>query len=159
MLTDIIVTNSFQDSMPVDTVSILANFGLIGATVGIALGTAGHQLVQALVKDIIYPVLGAFVFRKEHLDNFTIRIGGSKVAIGNFLLVLLEFLIVLFLVFVILRYMLGGTLAEVIKQKGKHGEIVEVQNQQMIKHLQYVVPGGHHSALNPPKLSYRQNMT
>ena len=80
--------------------------GVIGLAVGFIMGTYIGKIVSALVQDIIMPVPGALIpggdWRKA---IFTLQIGqGMNFAIGDFVGVIVDFLIVACVVFLIAKY-------------------------------------------------------
>jgi len=80
--------------------------GVLGLAVGFIMGTYIGKVVSALVGDIIMPIPGAFVgggdWRKA---IFMLPIGnGMNFALGDFVGVIVDFLIVLIVIFVIVKY-------------------------------------------------------
>jgi len=80
--------------------------GVIGLAVGFIMGTYIGKIVSALVQDIIMPIPGALIpggdWRKA---VFTLPIGsGMNFAVGDFVGVIVDFLIVAVVVFFIAKY-------------------------------------------------------
>lgn len=80
--------------------------GVLGLAVGFIMGTYIGKVVSALVSDIIMPVPGAFMgtgdWRKAII---TLPVGaGMNFAVGDFIGVLVDFMIVAAVVFLIARY-------------------------------------------------------
>ena len=80
--------------------------GLLGLAVGFIMGTYIGKVVSALVQDIIMPVPGALIpggdWRKA---IFTLQVGnGINFAVGDFVGVIIDFLIVACVVFLIAKY-------------------------------------------------------
>ena len=80
--------------------------GVLGLAIGFIMGTYIGKVVSALVGDIIMPIPGAFIpggdWRKA---IFSIPIGqGINFAIGDFVGVILDFIIVAIVVFLIVKY-------------------------------------------------------
>ena len=76
--------------------------GVAGFAIGFILGGAAQKLVQALMDDIINPLLGSFLGSVNNLEAYAI--GTFKV--GAFISVLINFLIlclVVYLIFKLLR--------------------------------------------------------
>ncbi len=76
--------------------------GVAGFAIGFILGGAAQKLVQALMDDIVNPLIGSFLGSVNTLSAYTI--GAFKV--GDFISVLINFLIlclVVYLIFKILR--------------------------------------------------------
>jgi len=80
--------------------------GVLGLAIGFIMGTYIGKVVSALVGDIIMPIPGAFVgggdWRKAMIS---LPIGsGMNFAVGDFVGVIIDFLIVAFVIFVIAKY-------------------------------------------------------
>jgi len=80
--------------------------GVLGLAIGFIMGTYIGKVVSALVSDIIMPIPGALVpggdWRKAVL---TLPVGnGMNFAIGDFIGVVIDFLIVAGVIFLIARY-------------------------------------------------------
>ena len=80
--------------------------GVLGLAVGFIMGTYIGKVVSALVQDIIMPVPGALIPGGNWKNAvITIPIGeGMNFAIGDFVSVMIDFLIVAIVVFLIVRY-------------------------------------------------------
>ena len=89
--------------------------GVLGLAVGFIMGTYIGKVVSALVQDIIMPVPGALIPGGNWKNAvITIPIGeGMNFAIGDFVSVMIDFLIVAIVVFLIVRY------AEKVMEKTK----------------------------------------
>jgi len=79
----------------------------IDMAVGIIFGTATNTLVKSLVNDIIMPIISGLTF-KVNLKDLKFVFNGSNGLItinyGNFLQILLDFFIMAFCVFIILKF-------------------------------------------------------
>lgn len=69
--------------------------------VGIIIGAAFGKIVSSLVSDIIMPIIGAF--GKFDFTGLAIKIGESSINYGNFIQSVVDFLIVSFSIFVVVR--------------------------------------------------------
>ncbi len=80
--------------------------GVLGLAVGFIMGTYIGKVVSALVQDIIMPVPGALIPGGNWKNaTMTIPIGeGMNFAIGDFVSVMIEFLIVSIVIFLIAIY-------------------------------------------------------
>ena len=80
--------------------------GVLGLAVGFIMGTYVGKVVSALVQDIIMPIPGAFVPGGNwRTAVVTLPIGaGMTFAIGDFVGVVIDFLIVAVVVFFIAKY-------------------------------------------------------
>jgi large conductance mechanosensitive channel len=66
---------------------------IIDLAVAVVIGSAFGQIVSALVKDIITPLIGA-VGGQPNFSNIVFVINGSKFLVGDFLNSLISFLII-----------------------------------------------------------------
>ncbi len=87
-------------------IDFIGKAGVLGLAVGFIMGTYIGKVVQALVNDIIMPVPGALMPGGEwEKAILTLSIGnGISFAIGDFVSVVLDFLIVAVVVFLLVKY-------------------------------------------------------
>lgn len=81
---------------------------VIDLAVGILIGGAFGKIVSSLVDDIVMPPLG-LILDNVNFRDIKQRIGGTDenpvtINFGNFLQVLVEFLIIAFVIFLIVRF-------------------------------------------------------
>lgn len=72
--------------------------GVVGLAVGFILGGAVAKMVTALVTDIINPLIG-FIIGGLNLKSAYFSIGKTKLMWGDFVSVMIDFLIVSFVVY------------------------------------------------------------
>jgi large conductance mechanosensitive channel len=80
--------------------------GVLGLAIGFIMGTVIGRVVTALVQDLIMPIPGAFIaggdWRKAMV---TIPVGnGMSFGIGDFVGVVIDFLIISFVIFIIAKF-------------------------------------------------------
>ncbi len=80
---------------------------VIDLAVGVVIGGAFGKIVNSLVEDVIMPPIGLLVNGVDFKD-LTIRIGGGEAApvlvkYGNFLQITLQFVIIAFAIFVVVK--------------------------------------------------------
>jgi large conductance mechanosensitive channel len=68
--------------------------GVVGLAIGFLLGGAVSKVVTALVTDIINPILSFALGSAEGLKQASLSIGNSKILWGDFLSVIIDFLII-----------------------------------------------------------------
>jgi large conductance mechanosensitive channel len=103
--------------------------GVLGLAVGFIMGTYIGKVVSALVQDLIMPIPGALIpggdWRKA---IFSVPIGqGMNFAVGDFIGVIIDFLIVATVVFLIVKYAgraieMGEGAKEGVKEGSKKDE-------------------------------------
>jgi len=92
------VWNEFMD--------FLSKYKVMGLAVAFIIGLYLGNLVQALVKDLIMPIIGLAIPGIGNLATYTITIPpetGQVFGIGNFLVALITFIIVAFVIFLIVK--------------------------------------------------------
>ena len=77
--------------------------GILGLAVGFILSTQISQLVNSIVDDLINPLVGLFVGAEDNLDKVYFVIGKSQFMWGNFVKNLINFLIIAFLLYFLIR--------------------------------------------------------
>ena len=76
-------------------------FAMRGNVLDMAVGV-GTAIVTALVEDIINPLIGLFF--KADFSDVVIGLGGSSIKIGEFVNSIINFLIVAFVLFVVIKF-------------------------------------------------------
>lgn len=80
----------------------LNKYGVIGLAVAFVMGAAVTKLVTAFVNDIIMPIIGALIpggdWRTAIWD-----LGNIKFMVGNFVGALIDFIIIAFVIFMIVK--------------------------------------------------------
>lgn len=75
---------------------------LVDLAVGIIIGAAVSKLVGALVDSILMPIIGVFMGGVD-FKGLSITIGSAAIGYGAFIQALIDFLIIAFVIFVIIR--------------------------------------------------------
>ena len=70
--------------------------------VGVIVGGAFGSITSSLIYDIIMPVVGIFVSQASFAD-LSVQIGGAVITYGNFIQAVLNFLIMAFVVFCMVK--------------------------------------------------------
>ncbi len=70
--------------------------------VGIIIGTAFTAIVGSLVADLINPIIGIFMGGID-FAALSATVGSAELTYGNFIMALINFLIIAFLVFMLVR--------------------------------------------------------
>ena len=80
----------------------IARGNVIDLAVGVIIGAAFTAIVQSLVKDLINPLIGIFV-GKIDLSNLVFKVGDATFKYGSFINSVINFLIISFVVFLIVK--------------------------------------------------------
>lgn len=73
--------------------------GVVGLAVGFILGGAVSKLVSALVEDIINPILAVGLNNVANLKDAYFQVGSARILWGDFLNVLIDFIIIALVVY------------------------------------------------------------
>lgn len=76
---------------------------VLDLAVGVIIGAAFQNLVQSLTNNIISPILGCF--NDVDFSSFTLKIGNLDLAYGAFITDIINFVIMAFVVFFIVKFM------------------------------------------------------
>lgn len=80
----------------------IARGNVIDLAVGVIIGAAFTSIVQSLVTNIINPLIGLFIGRID-LSNLVLKVGGTTFKYGAFINSIINFLIIAFVVFLIVK--------------------------------------------------------
>ena len=80
----------------------IARGNVIDLAVGVIIGAAFTAIVKSLVKNLINPLIGLFIGRID-LSNLTLKVGEANFRYGSFLNSIINFLIISFIVFLIVK--------------------------------------------------------
>ena len=83
--------------------AFLSQYKVLGLAVAFIIGVYLGALVQALVKDLILPVIGIPLGSAGDLTTYKFPFAGQTFSIGDFLNALITFIIVAFVVFLIVK--------------------------------------------------------
>ena len=70
--------------------------------VGVIVGGAFSSITNSLINDIIMPIVGIFVSQAS-FANLTLSVGGAVITYGNFIQAVLNFVILAFVVFCMVK--------------------------------------------------------
>lgn len=77
--------------------------GVVGLAIGFILGGAVSKLVSSLVNDLINPVLGSVLGSIGDLKSQSFILGSVKITWGNFASNLIDFIIILAVVYFVFK--------------------------------------------------------
>ena len=75
---------------------------VIDLAVAVIIGVAFNAVIQSFVNDVINPIIGA-IFGKPNFDQLTLKIGDGVVRYGVFITAVINFLIIGFSLFIVVR--------------------------------------------------------
>lgn len=83
--------------------AFLSSYKVLGLAVAFILGVYLGALVQALVKDLLLPVIGIPLSTVGNLSTYTVHFDKQSFAIGDFLIAVITFIIVALVIFLIVK--------------------------------------------------------
>ena len=75
---------------------------VLDLAVGIVIGVAFGKIVTSLVDDIIMPIVGVLMGGQD-FSKLAITVGSANVKYGNFIQVVVQFLIVAYVIFILVK--------------------------------------------------------
>lgn len=99
---------------------------IMDLAIGVVIGGAFQKIVNSLVQDIIMPAI-SILTGKVDFTNMVLQVGNTSIKYGNFITTIVDFLIIAFSIFLIVRYLnklnklkdLGDFAATKLDKKGK----------------------------------------
>ena len=82
----------------------IARGNVIDLAVGVIIGAAFKSIVDSLVNDILMPFVGIFI-GQDTFASLVFTVGGAQIAFGNFIQAIVNFLIMAFVIFCIVKAM------------------------------------------------------
>ncbi|MEX0933722.1 MAG: large conductance mechanosensitive channel protein MscL [Candidatus Paceibacterota bacterium] len=86
-------------------ITFLKDYNIVALAVAFVMGVASTALVNSLVKDIFMPLI-TLLLPSETWAEATFTVGDATIRYGAFLAELLNFLILAFIIFIIIRKLL-----------------------------------------------------
>ena len=84
-------------------IDFLSKYKVMGLAVAFVIGLYLGGLVQALVKDLLLPLIGLAIPGLTDLATYSYQLGSQMFAFGDFLVALITFIIVAFVVFIMVK--------------------------------------------------------
>jgi len=81
----------------------LSKYKVMGLAVAFIMGVYLGSLVQALVKDLVLPIIGLAIPGLGDLATYQITLAQQVFGVGDFLVALITFIIVAFVIFLIVK--------------------------------------------------------
>lgn len=98
---------------------------IMDLAIGVVIGGAFQKIVNSLVQDIIMPAI-SIITGKMDFSDMVLEVGNASIKYGNFITVIVDFLIIAFSIFLVVRYLnklnklkeLGDLAAAKLDKKG-----------------------------------------
>ncbi|MCL2085770.1 large conductance mechanosensitive channel protein MscL [Candidatus Saccharibacteria bacterium] len=85
-----------------DFKEFIARGSVVDLAVAVIIGAAFGQIVTSLVNNILMPIIGA-VFGGVNFSGFSLRVGDANIMYGNFIQSVVNFLIIAFCIFLLIK--------------------------------------------------------
>lgn len=82
--------------------TFIARGNVLDLAVGVVVGGAFSKIVTSLVDDVIMPLVGMLIGGLD-FSNLSIKVGNAKIMYGNFIQNIVDFLIVAFCIFLMVK--------------------------------------------------------
>ena len=104
----------------------IARGNIMELAIGVVIGGAFQKIVTSLVEDVMMPFVSMFTGKVDFSD-MVIQIGSATIKYGNFITAIVNFLIIAFSIFLVVKYLnklnklkeIGEDLASKIDPEGK----------------------------------------
>jgi len=101
--------------------------------IGIIIGGAFGKIVSSLVNDLIMPLIAAILGEAE-FSLLSFELNGSKILYGSFIQNIMDFLIIGFIIFILVKFLNKFKKKEEVKEVKKEMQFVKLGGQE------YLVP-------------------
>lgn len=104
--------------------------------VGVVIGTAFQTIIKSLVNDIIMPLFSALIGNVDY-SEWAWTIGNTKIPYGSFISAVINFLLVAFSLFLVVRYVnkINREIEEAKKQSAEKLEKAKLEKAKKIEEL------------------------
>ena len=100
---------------------------IVDMAIGVVIGGAFQKIVNSLVNDIIMPAISVLTGKVDFSD-MVLTIGNASIKYGNFITTVVDFLIIAFSIFIVMKYInklnrikeIGDLAASKLDKKGKY---------------------------------------
>lgn len=83
--------------------NFISTYKVMGLAVAFIMGIYLGALVQALVSDLMMPVIGLAIPGLENLATVSVAVGSQEFLVGHFVAALITFVIVAFIIFLLVK--------------------------------------------------------
>jgi large conductance mechanosensitive channel len=97
-------------------ISFIKGFGVIGLAIGVVIGGAVTKLVASLVDNVVTPFVGILLAGVD-FSNLAWEIGDNKIKYGLFISSLIDFLILVAVVWIAVKLIVGRMLSKEEREK------------------------------------------
>ena len=124
-----VITNVSKIKVIDEFKTFISRGNVLDLAVGVIIGAAFQSLVTSLTDNIISPILGCF--SEVDFTDYVLNIGNLSLRYGAFLTDVINFIIMAFIVFLIVKFM-NKLLLKTNKEDEKNEEVVKVDSDEVI---------------------------
>ena len=124
-----VITNVSKIKVIDEFKTFISRGNVLDLAVGVIIGAAFQSLVTSLTDNIISPILGCF--SEVDFTDYVLNIGNLSLRYGAFLTDVINFIIMAFIVFLIVKFM-NKLLLKKNKEDEKNEEVVKVDSDEVI---------------------------
>lgn len=118
----------------------IAKGNVMDLAVGVVIGGAFQGIVNSLVKDVIMPFVSIFT-GKVDFSQLKFAIGNTSINYGNFITQIVNFLIIAFSIFIVVKYInklnrlkdLGENLVSKVDKKGRLSKFKKSKQEDIVE--------------------------
>ena len=109
--------------------NFIARGNVLDLAVGVIIGGAFQSIIKSLVNDIIMPLISA-LFGRVDFSEWVLKIGKSTIPYGSFISAVVNFLLIAFSLFLVVKYInrLNRKIEEAKKQEAEQIEKLRKKN-------------------------------
>ena len=106
--------------------AFIAKGNVIDLAVGVVIGSAFGKIITSIVNDIIMPVIGIIIGGID-FTNLTLKVGEATITYGTFIQNVIDFLIIAFCIFIMVKI-----ISKITKKEEKEEKTEEVKKGEQV---------------------------
>lgn len=91
-------------NLAMEFLDFIKKYKILGLASAFIIGLAVNALILSLAQDLITPIIGFFIPNFEDISDIKFEIGNAVFGIGNFIAAAINFVIIAFIIFLIVKY-------------------------------------------------------
>ena len=91
-------------NLAMEFLEFIKKYKILGLASAFIIGLAVNALILSLAQDLITPIIGFFIPDFENIGDIKLEVGNAVFGIGNFIAAVINFIIIAFIIFLIVKY-------------------------------------------------------
>ncbi|MFW9906639.1 MAG: MscL family protein, partial [Candidatus Thorarchaeota archaeon] len=91
-------------NLAMEFLEFIKKYKVLGLASAFIIGLAVNALILSLAQDLITPLIGFFIPDFENINDIKLELGNAVFGIGNFIAAAINFIIIAFIIFLIVKY-------------------------------------------------------